>query len=64
VTSTLTKTTILERLRSRLHAQAAYAHAVHLLTAEPTGENVVRYLIASRDLERPDHALRRRPTQG
>ena len=40
------------------------ADAVHRLTAEPTGENVVRYLIASRGLERPDHAFRRRRTQG
>jgi hypothetical protein len=63
MTSTLAKTTILERLRSRRRAQAAFAEAVNLLTAEPTGENVVRYLIASHDLERPGHALRR-PTHG
>ena len=55
--------TIIERLHSRLRARAAFADAVHLLSAEPTGENVVRYLVASRDLEWPDHALRRRPTQ-
>jgi hypothetical protein len=32
--------------------QAAFADAVQELTAEPTGENVVRYLLASRELER------------
>lgn len=53
----------MERLRSRRRACAAFADSVNLLTAEPTGENVVRYLLASRDLERPDHALRRRPRQ-
>ena len=46
------KTTIVERLRSRRRARAAFADAVNLISAEPTGENVVRYLLASRDLER------------
>lgn len=42
----------------------AFAHAVHALAEEPTAENVVRYLLASRELElrgeiaRPEpHAL-------
>jgi hypothetical protein len=30
----------------------AFADAVHDLAAEPTSENVLRYLLASRDLER------------
>ena len=51
----------MERLRSRRRARAAFADALNLLTAEPTGENVVRYLLASRDLERTDHAPRRSP---
>jgi hypothetical protein len=31
----------------------AFADAVHALTAEPTSVNVVRYLVASRNLEKP-----------
>jgi hypothetical protein len=30
----------------------AFADAVHALSADPTSENVLRYLQASRDLER------------
>jgi hypothetical protein len=30
----------------------AFADAIHALAAEPTAENVVRYLLASRELER------------
>jgi hypothetical protein len=44
--------------------RATFAHAVHELSAEPTGENVVRYLMASRELERAAVAAReaiRRP---
>ena len=44
--------------------RAAFAHAIHELTAEPTEENVVRYLMASRELEQAAVAARealRRP---
>ena len=34
----------------------AFADAVHALTAEPTSENVVRYLIASRNLDKAPRA--------
>jgi hypothetical protein len=33
----------------------AFADAVHALAAEPSGANVVRYLVASRNLERDLH---------
>jgi len=32
--------------------KGAFAEAVHALSADPTSENVFRYLQASRDLER------------
>jgi hypothetical protein len=34
----------------------AFAEAVHALTAEPTSANVVRYLIASRNLDKVPRA--------
>jgi hypothetical protein len=40
-------------LRNLRHA---FADALHALAEEPTAENVVRYLMASRELERPPEA--------
>jgi hypothetical protein len=37
---------------SREHRQA-FADAIHALSEEPTPANVVRYLVASRNLEQP-----------
>ena len=53
--------TIMERHRATGRARAIFADALHALTAEPTSGNVVRYLIASRDLERISRAARRGP---
>jgi len=41
----------MERHRARLRAKAVFAAAVHSLASEPVGDNVVRYLMASRLLE-------------
>jgi hypothetical protein len=33
----------------------AFADAIHALASEPTPANVVRYLVASRNLDQPSH---------
>jgi len=41
--------------------RAAFADAVHALAADPSSANVVRYLVASRNLEAPSEANPAKP---
>jgi hypothetical protein len=47
--------------RLPLDPRAAFADAVQTLAEDPSSANVVRYLVASRNLERPSRAAVSKP---